>query len=308
MVTGTLPTTANVDDGKLATLGEFANTDFAHVPRSLRRRVYGIPYAEFRDADGGQLWVTRHGWRHLPHLHPCRWFDDRQYDRRGRHLSAGTGAVFRVGSRSDEGRSIDLVVKFSRFAQEVRLDIPRDFPGSQPADSLDGVDFNDPFQEFSLLEQLRQSRLGPPDLRILTKRPLAIYSPARRFEAWQLGRTEDRFLRRRRRMEVDQARYDGRYSPVELSLDRQYIVLFHWVRGTDLETLMRQGRVSAEETERLVTRSVDDLAAKGFRVLDTKPNHIITRHQPGKGLITRRGRTVYAIVDFELLQRIKGHR
>ena len=109
-------------------------------------------------------------------------------------------------------------------------------------------------------------------------------------------------------MEVDQARHDGRFPPVELSRDRQYIVLFHWVRGTDLETLVQQGWVSAGETARLVTRAVDDLAAKGFRVLDTKPNHIITRHEPGKGLIERHGRTVYAIVDFELLQRIEDHR
>ncbi len=278
------------------------------LPSALRRQVYGVPYVEFGDADGGRMWVTRHGWRHLPHLDPARWFHGRQYDRRGQHLSAGTGAVFRVSSGLEDGRSIDLVVKFSRFAQEVRLDVPQDFPGSLPADVHEGVTFNDPFQEFSLLEQLRQSRLGPPDLRILTKRPLAIYSPARRFDAWQLGRTEDRFARHRRRMEVDQARHDGRFPPVELSRDRQYIVLFHWVRGTDLETLMQQGRVSAEETARLVTRAVDDLAAKGFRVLDTKPNHIITRHEPGKGLIERHGRTVYAIVDFELLQRIEDHR
>ena len=30
-----------------------------------------------------------------------------------------------------------------------------------------------------------------------------------------------------------------------------------------------------------------DLVAKGFRVLDTKPNHTVLRHRPGKGLLCR---------------------
>ena len=72
-------------------------------------------------------------------------------------------------------------------------------------DELESAAFNDPLQEFALLEELRTSRFGPSDLRVLTKRPLAIYSPARSFEPWQLGRAADRFRRHSYQLEKDQA-------------------------------------------------------------------------------------------------------
>ena len=46
-----------------------------------------------------------------------------------------------------------------------------------------------------------------------------------------------------------------------------------------------------------------DMASKGFRVLDTKPNHIILRRRRDGSLLRRHGKLVYAMVDFELLQR-----
>jgi len=284
-------------------LDRLARTAFHQAPHELRRAAFGVPYVQLDDATGGRLWVTRHGWQHLKQLDPASWFFDRQYSRRGQQLTGGTGSVFRVPCLGPRPRAIDLVVKFSRMAQEIMVDVSALLPGDLAERAIEGAAMNDPFQEFGLLEELRTSKLGPADVRILTKRPLAIYSPGKAFDSWQLGRTEDRFRCHRCRLDMDQAQQASGLQPVEMSIQRQYIMLFHWVRGEDAEQLLRRGVISASEARALVLDAVDDLAAKGFRVLDMKPNHMILRHRPGKGLLRRGPRAVYALIDFELLQR-----
>ena len=288
-------------------LDQLSRLPFHQTPHALRREVFHVPYVQLDDVSGGRLWVTRHGWRHLEQLDPAAWFFDRQYSRRGRQLSGGTGSVFRVPCPGPQDRAIDLVVKFSRMAQEILLDIPPLFPGDFAQHAVEGAAVNDPFQEFGLLEELRTSQFGPADLRILTKRPLAIYSPGKTFESWQLGRSSDRFRCHRCRLDKDQATRPSGSEAVEMSIQRQYVMLFHWVDGQDAESLVRQGVISAQEVRTLVIDVVNDLAAKGFRVLDTKPNHVILRHRPGRGLLRRGTKPVYALVDFELLQRTEEY-
>jgi hypothetical protein len=167
--------------------------------------------------------------------------------------------------------------------------------------------FNDPFQEFGLLEELRNSRFGPSGLRIRTKRPLAIYSPPKRLEPWQLGRTEDRFQRHCRKLARDQATLENGSKAVEISIHRQYLYLFRWLHGVDAQNLLKAGALSRQEAAALVLNVIEDIAAKGFRVLDTKPGHVILRQRPDGRLLRRGGRLVYALVDFELLQRTEEY-
>ena len=77
--------------------------------------------------------------------------------------------------------------------------------------------------------------------------------------------------------------------------------------GTDAEALVREGTLSLQDVAALMVDVIDDLAAKGFRVLDTKPNHIILRTRPHGNLLRRSGRLAYALVDFELLQRTESY-
>jgi hypothetical protein len=274
----------------------------------MHRCVYGVPYVQLDDATGGQLLVTRHGWRLLEHVDPANWYVRSQYSRRGRRLSEGSGAVYGVPSAVPSDRSVKLIVKFSRMAQDVPLNVSVRFPVDVPQYVLDEAAFNDPFQEFGALEELRNSRFGPANLKIRTKRPLAIYSPGRRFDPWQLGRTEDRFRRHARQLAKDQATLEPGTPPFEISIERQYVYLFHWIEGENAESLLQAGVLSHAETARLVGRVVEDLAAKGFRVLDTKPNHVILRRRPNGELLTRHGRLSYALVDFELLQPTEEYR
>jgi hypothetical protein len=292
-------TTENLDD--------LARVPFDQASFGLLRTVYGVPYIQLDDGSGGQLWVTRHGWPHVTQLDPARWYTDAQYRRRGKRLSGGSGSVFRVKSEPATGTGLELVVKFSRVGQEVMLDVPGILADGVSQNVLDSAVFNDPFQEFGLLEEMRTSTFGPDDLHILTKRPLAIYSPPRDFQPWQLGRMVERFYHHQTGIERDQAASADGFRHVELSLERQYVMLFHWVRGIDAQVLWQRGQLSEGELRRLVTDVVSDLAAKGFRVLDTKPNHIILRPRIGGGLLRRRNRLVYALVDFELLQRTEAY-
>ncbi|MFW6106827.1 MAG: hypothetical protein ACOC8H_01565, partial [bacterium] len=66
---------------------------------------------------------------------------------------------------------------------------------------------------------------------------------------------------------------------------------------------VRAGALSARQAAALVVEVIEDLAAKGFRILDMKPDHIILRQRPDGRLLVRHGRFVYALIDFELLQR-----
>ncbi|MDZ7619493.1 MAG: hypothetical protein U1E05_21040, partial [Patescibacteria group bacterium] len=205
---------------------------FDELPDELRRSVYGVEYAELQDTTGGRLWVTRHGWLHGHRLDPAHWFVDGQYSRRGERISEASGSVFRVPSIPWRNRPVDLVVKFSRMAQSLPLQVSSRFPLGVSRQVVDDAAFNDPFQEFGLLRELRTSRYGPADGRIRTKRPLAIYSPGRSFKQWQLGRSSDAFRRHQRQLAEDQ-RARSPHQAVELLPDRQYVYLFEWVWGTD---------------------------------------------------------------------------
>ena len=290
-------------------LRQLASLAFDRVGQGLRRNVYGVPYIELDDESGGKLWVTRHGWRHLKHLEPRAWYAQKQYRKYGRRLNDGSGAVYRYQNpmREDDRSNIPLVVKFSRFAQDVQFGGCAALSAGVAHECLDKLVFNDPFQEFGLLEELRRGEFGPSDVQILTKRPLAIYSPGMRFDAWQMGRSRDAFRRHQRRLEADQRLQSLPMDSEDFSIERQYIMLFHWVRGTDAQSLIRQGILSDSDAEALVRWVHSELAAKGFRVLDTKPSHIILRHREAKGLMRRNGRVAYAMVDFELLQRTAAY-
>lgn len=280
-------------------------TSFDDVPRTLRREVYGVSYVELADRSGGSIWLTRHGWNFLEQLEPARWYSGHRYDRQGEHLSKGSGAVFRVVSEDSSGRAVNLVVKFSRMAQDLPLQVSSRFPDGLPRHVLDTAVFNDPFAEFGLLEELREGKFDSSDVRVRTKRPLAIYSPGKLLKPWQLGRSAHEFQQHARQIARDQQALQKGLQHVELSLDRQYITLFHWVRGHDAEALVKAGVISKSQAANLVSEAMKDLAAKGFRMLDIKPNHVILRQRLDGSLVARHGRLSYALVDFELLQRTK---
>ncbi len=265
-------------------------------------RLFGVEYTFCRDEQGGELYVTQYG-RHLRDcIDPRRWLIDGRLTPAARRLEGGTGAVFHVPV-SHQSRQVELVVKFSRMAQHMPVGMASREPGGTDAILFDSARFNSPFEEFGMLQALRQSRQGPAGLRIFTKRPLAIYCPPQHYEAWQLGRSDSQVQHHEHNLQRhhDQATHE---MPVHLHRDRDYIMVYAWVRGFDAHELNDLGFLNDTEMRNVTRRAADELAAKGFRVLDHKPRHVVLRVRRDGTLLRRRGRFAYALVDFELLEQV----
>ncbi len=273
---------------------------FQILPAARRAHVFGVDYALCPQPDGGELFVSSQAWHWLPHLEPAQWWDAGQKGVRGERLTGSTGTVYRAQSTPPGLPPRDLVVKFSRVAQDVPLFIPDEFLDTIPGAEVAKARFLGPFAEFGLLTELRHSLFNRGERRLRTKVPLAIYSPPEKFPLWQTGRHPDIFRSHLRSMAQEQ--FENGLTPISLDIERDYLEIFAWVDGIDAEEAFGRGLLDHEGLVALTRESNLTLARLGYRVLDNKPRHLIVRPLPGGRLLQRHGRTVYTMVDFELLQ------
>ncbi|MBI1338165.1 MAG: hypothetical protein GC164_14570 [Phycisphaera sp.] len=273
---------------------------FDKMPPAFHARAFGVEYIRLEEPDGGELYVTRYGWPVLEHLMADQWYLHNAYAVRGTKLPGATGSVYRVPTINRRGRRRDLVVKFSRFAQDVPIYVATNALDMVPPEALANAEFNGPFEEFGQLMRLRRPHPTLPAVR--TKRPLAIYSPPREYPLWQLGRTKGRFIHYQKD-QIDSQQQDPGTSAINLNIQRQYVLLYQWVRGENAEYYFDQGLLTKDELHSLTQRVVDALSARGLVVLDNKPRHFILRPRHGGDEPMRRnGELVYNLVDFELLK------
>ncbi len=259
------------------------------IPIPTRKTLLGVPYDHYRLADGADLYVTAFGRPFLGHLWPANWLEP-EWFKKSREKLAGTSTVYRVRTKPVAGTGKDLVVKWCRVGEDVPLD-------TYTLTKFAEAEFNTPYEEFSLLMEMR-ARAQPGTIR--THKPLAIFVPAKRLEPWQTGRS-------RSKIDVKKAKY----RDVELDIDRQYILIYEWIKGvasTDpaaAAAARAAGFADAQAfAQAMLQRSIADMGQAGFRVLDVKPQHAIVRPHRRGGLVPdRRGRPAYALVDFELLAR-----
>jgi hypothetical protein len=253
----------------------------------------GVDYCHLKTEDGGDLYLTRFGVSLWKHLMPENWYE-RQWFEANRERLEGTSRVYRVPTRRVNGTTLDLVVKFSRVGEVVPID-------TLTVNQFVNAEFNSPFEEFSLLMELRDGRAGPRGIHILTQRPMAIYVPSKRLQLWQTGRSEDK-------INAKIAQHPG----VEIDILRQYVVLFSWVKGLDAVETADYLRLKGRQRARFLSQAnhlvIHELEQKGYRVVDMKPQHIILRPQPDGTLLRDRDRQfVYSLIDYELLQRTPEH-
>ncbi len=272
---------------------------FAEVPDAYHITAFGAPYIRNPDPQGGFLYVTRWGWHRLAHLRPENWFEGRSFVKQGTRLRGSTGTVYQYPSRPEGASPMDLLIKVSRLAEEVPGKLAGDHPELKP---LQDARFNNPFAEFGLLEDLRSSTFGPPDLHIRTKRPLAIYCAPRDLPAWQLGRKKSDFTAHFKQMTHDQQQMPEGMRII-LMERRQYFMIFAWVPGMDAQEAFERGLMEEAELHHLSERVNRDLARKGFKILDNKPKHFILRVGRDGKLIRHHGELMYVQIDSELLQR-----
>jgi len=283
-----------------------ADTEFDRLPAEMVVQAFGVDYGHVCPPEGGDLFVTGFGWPFLRHLLPSSWYTNQRYAREGEKLKGSTGHVYRVATTVG-GKSLELVVKFSRVAQDVPLVVETTFPEDVPTEVIAEARFNSPMEEFGLVMELRTGAFGPKRPRILTQRPLAIYAPPGEFELWQLGRSSSSFRAHTRLLEQDQ---EDAVKAIELDIKRMYVLVYGWIKGKDAEESFEAGKIEEKEFLSLSPRVIRDLEDKGFRVLDNKPKHYILRDSKTDGRVMRYrdGSLAYGLVDFELLQRTSEHR
>ena len=279
-----IPEKAATDSGKLRP---------PEVPSCTALSLLGVDYFRLKTDDGGELFLTRFGLRFWKYLLPENWYANEWFEANRERLE-GTSTVYRVPTRPVDGRALDLVVKWSRVGEVVPLD-------TLTVNKFIHAEFNSPFEEFSLLMELRKGEAGPAGIHIRTQQPLAIYVPGQRLQLWQTGRSEDKI-----RAKV------ARHPDVEIDILRQYVVLYGWIKGRDaVETAEDFGltdRKRAEFLARTTSLVNHELWQKGYHVVDMKPAHIILRPRADKSLLRdRNGQIAYALVDYELLERTREH-
>ena len=260
-----------------------------HLPvHATPVQLLGVDYVHLPTADGGDLYVTWDSVHRLDHLLLENWLEPGWFKAKRERLP-GTSTVYRLPTKPVNGRSIDLVVKYCRVGEDVPLD-------TMTFNRFANAEFNSPYEEFSLVINLRKSRAGR---RILTHRPLAIHVPAERLALWQTGRAEYRIASKK-----------ARYRDVELDILRQYVLIYEWVKGISADEALLQ--LSSTDRRRILTQLTErvrvDLDRHGYMVIDHKPAHIIVRPQKSGGLLRKReGDFAYALVDFELLALTPEH-
>ena len=258
------------------------------------KNLLGVDYCHLKTEDGGDLYLTVFGMPFWKNLLPENWFS-RDWFRENRVRLEGTSTVYRTPTRSVDGASLDLVVKFSRVGESVPID-------TLTVNKFIKAEFNSPFEEFSLLMELRKGAFGPPGIQVRTQRPLAIYVPSKRMQLWQTGRSESKI-----RSKI--ARHPG----VEIDILRQYVLLFGWVKGLDAVEAADTLNLKAARRERFISQmnslAIHELAQKGYQVVDMKPQHVILRprRKDGTLLRDRSQQYAYALIDYELLQRTPEH-
>jgi hypothetical protein len=255
--------------------------------------LLGVDYIHLKTEDGGDLYLTRFGLPFWKNLLPENWYAREWFEAKRERLE-GTSTVYKVPTRPVNGKMLHLVVKWSRVGEMVPFD-------TLTVNKFIQAEFNSPFEEFSLLMELRRGEAGPAAIRIRTQLPLAIYVPSERLQLWQTGRSEDKIRAKVRR-----------HPGVEIDILRQYVVLFGWIKGLDAvdtaEKFGLEGRAPAEFLARVTSLVTHELWQKGFRVVDMKPAHIILRPQPDQTLLRdRNDQFAYALVDYELLERTPEH-
>jgi hypothetical protein len=278
------------------------------LPGGRLLTILGVPYVHVKSPEGGELYLTRFGVQIPDHLRVENWFAESWFAQRRARLE-GTSSVFRVPTRQVEGKSLDLVVKNCRVGEDVPVD-------THTIQEALGAEFNSPWEEFSLVMEMRESAFGPRHFTVMTQRPLAIYVPPDCMQLWQSGRSLAKINR-----------INARHPGVELDILRQYKLVYEWIPGFNVVELLHLGGVHGKACDAIslaLNAAVNrDLAAKGYVVADMKPQHIIVSESDGKALLegsrdfagSSFGDRVmgliqshrYSMVDYELLVRTPEH-
>ena len=222
--------------------------------------VLGVVYAHVKTSDGGDLYLTRFAEPYQRHFGIENWYEPDWFNSKRIRLK-GTGSVYKLPTKEVEGRSLNLVYKNCRVGEDVPLD-------THTLQEFCDAEFNSPWEEFSLVMEIREGQYGPKELKIHTQRPMVIYVPPEKMQTWQSGRSKSKINRIR-------AKHPG----IDLDILKQYKMIYEWIEGYNLPEVFEH--ITVDDYERvhhlkiLNTNVMSDLEQKGYLVADMKPEHII---------------------------------
>ncbi len=275
--------------------------------------VLGVVYVHTKTSDGGDLYLTRFAEPYEEHFEIKNWYEKNWFDEHKTRLK-GTSSVYRVPTKEVNGKSLDLVVKNCRVGEDVPLD-------THTLEEFCDAEFNSPWEEFSLVTEMREGGYGPKEMRVNTQRPMAIYVPPEKMQLWQSGRSREKINRIR-------AKHPG----IDLDILKQYKLIYEWIKGKNLIEVFEFINVDSAELVSHLKKinykgiGIGDLNKKGYLVADMKPEHIIISEEnaeriketgsaqdidaPRKQIellyqLLNDGK--YSVVDYELLSRTPEH-
>ena len=199
-------------------LTQLAKVPFNQVDMPMKATVFGVDYNYLNLGPDGDLYVTSFGWPLLKYLTPDQWYHNQRFAQEGKRQPDGVGTVYRVPIRNHKNEGTDLIVKFSRFAQLTMLYANSNIPHNVSSSTVMNAHINSPFEEFSVLLNLRRHGRILGRTSLLTKRPLAIYCPPELYSIDKLGRSQWRFDRCQDAIQRDQNQMK---TPVPVQLDIQ---------------------------------------------------------------------------------------
>lgn len=247
-------------------------------------KILGAEYAHIKLGNEDDLFITKYGIPFIENLRPENYWTDKEWYKENSTRLSGTSCLYKVRTKKVNGKHKDIVLKWNRMGQDI--------PGAEDSDKLMNADFNSPFEEFSLVMELRNAVINS-STRIVLQKPLAIYVPSESIELWRMGRKEYKM----------QLKIKA-HKEVALDMFRSYAVIYEWIEGIDAAHANDKGILEEECMKSLTLDSMKKLMKKGFLVRDSKPSHVIVKPKDDSNLERYKdGKILYGLVDFELLER-----
>lgn len=248
--------------------------------------IFGVHYLHASLPDESDIYLTRFGAHLLDYFVPPEFLTDKQSFKEHAVKLEGTSATYKIVADARGKPDKAFVVKWNRMGRTI--------PADDESDEFTGAEFNSPFEEFSLVTELRDAN-KVRDKVVITQRPLAIYVPAKRNELWRTGREEY----------VMKAKQSKHENEIALDMFRDYIVVYEWIEGIDAVVAVRNGVLEEHQMVSLTLDADDRLRNLGYRVRDRKPHHVIVRPRNNGALAhTPQHGVLYALIDYELLERL----
>jgi hypothetical protein len=169
-----------------------------------------------------------------------------------------------------------------------------DIPGEtfDEISTMGNARFLSPFEEFQLLQELKESLQYTPSAFAL-QAPLAIYVPATREDYTRLGRRQYlmTFIQKQHQQDVG------------IDIERNYAVIYQWMEGINIVQAHKCGLIRQQNIEELMEKAAIKMRDHGFVIADHKAEHVIVKPIGPNVFRDGNGNITYGYVDYELLER-----